>query len=153
MAHGCEQEAGMSEGRTLENAGISVKVKLAVMWAVIMFFYLYNDVFMLLQAVRSGASASENPPGELKMLIFATIITPSALMPLLCLVMKPALSRWVNIIVGATYFAIIIWTILPADTSWFYRYIGIVENVVTLAVIWTALRWPRPRLDPSATPQ
>lgn len=133
----------MSERAALENTRISTKAKLAIMWAVIMFFYLYNDVFMLLQAVRSGDGASAEPPSELKMLVNAMVITPSALMPLLCVVMKPALSRWVNILTGAAYFAVIVWTILPPDTSWFYRYIGIVENIVTLGVIWTALRWPR----------
>lgn len=127
----------------LQNTPVPAKLRLAIAWAVIMFFYLYNDVFMLLEGVRSGAGASDNPPGELTMLVYASIITPAALMPLLNLVMAPALSRWVNILVGAAYFAIIVWTILPAGTAWFYRFIGIVENLVTLFVIWTALRWPR----------
>lgn len=131
----------MSAGK-LENTPVSVKVRLAIMWAVIMFFYLYNDVFMLLQGMRSGTGVSDNPPSELTMLVYASMITPAALMPLLNLVMAPGLSRWVNIIVGAAYFAIIVWTLLPADTSWFYRFIGIVENLITLWVIWTALRWP-----------
>jgi hypothetical protein len=75
------------------------------------------------------------------MLIYATVITPPALMPLFCLVTPRGLSRLVNVLVGAAYFAIIVWTILPADTAWFYRYIAVVENAVTLLVIWTALRW------------
>lgn len=133
----------MSAKDPLENIRICVKAKLAVMWIVIMFFYLYNDVFMLLEALRGGEGASANPPGALTMLIYAAVITPPALMPLLCLVMKPGLSRWVNMLMGAAYFAIIVWTILPANTDWFYRYIGVVENIVTLAVIWTAWRWPR----------
>lgn len=133
----------MSREDVRDSPGVSVRSRLATMWVVIMFFYLYNDVFMLLQAVRSGAGASANPPSELKLLVFALIITPAALMPLVCLVLKPALVRWVNILMGTAYFAVIVWTILPADTSWFYRYLGIVENAVTLAVIWTAWRWPR----------
>jgi hypothetical protein len=127
-----------------ENSRVGVRARLAVMWAVIMFFYLYNDVFMLLEAQRSGEGAAANPPSEVKMLIFAMVITPPALMPLLCLVMPRSLSRWVNVVVAALYFAIIIWTILPTDTALFYRYIGVVENLVTLGVIWTALRWRRP---------
>ena len=132
----------MAAGK-LENSPIPTRLRLAVMRAVIMFFYLYNDVFMLLRDVRHGSGLDETPPGELTLLIYATIITPSALMPLLNLVMPPGLSRWVNIILGAAYFAIIVWTLLPPDTSWFYRYIGVVENLVTLLVIWTAWRWPR----------
>ena len=133
----------MPDHELASHSRVSVRTRLATMWVVIMFFYLYNDVFMLLKAVRSGAGASANPPSERTLLVYAMIITPAALMPLLCFVLKPALARWVNIFIGTAYFAVIIWTILPADTSWFYRYIGIVENVVTLALIWTAWRWPR----------
>ena len=133
----------MNAGRTLENVKVSVKVRLAVMWAVVMFFYLYNDVFMLLQSVRSGEGASANTPGEITLLVYAMIITPSALMPLACVVLPAAISRWVNIVVAVLYFGIIVWTILPADTSLFYRFIGIVENIVTLGIVWTAWRWPR----------
>jgi Family of unknown function (DUF6326) len=140
---GTRTESRMSKEGSLDSSRVSVRARLATMWVVIMFFYLYNDVFMLLQAVRSGAGASAHPPSELKLLVYAMIITPAALMPLLCVVMKPALVRWVNILMGAAYFAVIVWTILPANTPWFYRYIGVVENGVTLALIWTAWRWPR----------
>ena len=34
-------------------------------------------------------------------------------------------------------------TLTPADRHWFYMFIGVVENLVTLLVIWTAWRWPR----------
>jgi hypothetical protein len=131
----------------LENASVNVKLRLAVMWAVIMFCYLYDDVFMLLQHVGSGAGASASPPGEVKMLAYAMIITPAALMPLLCLVIPAAVSRWVNIALGVAYFAMIAWTLTPSDTAWFYRFIGGVENLITLGVISTAWRWPRLKQD------
>jgi hypothetical protein len=129
--------------KPLQNTPVSVKLRLAAMWTVIMFFYLYNDFFMLLRDMRHGTGLDPTPPGEATLLIYACIITPAALMPLLCLVMPPNLSRWANIVLGAAYFAIIVWTLLPPDTSWFYRFIGAVENLVTLLVIWTAWRWPR----------
>lgn len=135
-------------GKTMKTASmddtpVSVRVRLAIMWTVIMFFYIYNDVFMLLEHVRSGGGPSVSPPNEIKMLVYALIITPAALMPLLCLVFPPTLIRWANIVLGAAYFAIICWTLTPANTALFYRFIGVVENLVTLAVIWTAWRWPR----------
>ena len=141
----------MSANGRLENARIGVKTKLAIMWVVIMFFYLYNDLFHLMHGVQTGESGWASPPSELMWLIFAMVITPSALMPLLTLVLSPAVSRWTNIILGAAYFVVIVLTILPASTSWYYRYIGIVENVVTLAVIWTAWRWPRVELAQQAS--
>lgn len=127
----------------LDNPPVNVRVRLSLMWAVIMFFYIYNDVFMLLGHVRSGAEPSAGPANEITMLLYALVITPAALMPLLCLVFPPALTRWVNIVLGTAYVAIIFWTLAPASTALFYRFIGVVENIVTLAVIWTAWRWPR----------
>lgn len=142
----------MSQETMLDNPRISVRTRLATMWVVIMFFYLYNDLFMLLKAVRTGAGPSANPPGELTLLVYAMIITPAALMPLVCIAMKPVVVRWLSIVMGAAYFAVIVWTILPADTSWFYRYIGVVENLVTLLLIWTAWRWPaREAAEPAGT--
>ena len=131
----------------IENASVSVKVRLAVMWVVIMFFYVYNDVFMLLQTSHSDAKASGGRPGEMVMLAYALVITPAALMPLLCLVVPPVVIRWVNIVLGLAYFVVIVLTLTPPDTPLFYRFIGCVENVVTVAAIWTAWRWPRTRLD------
>ena len=133
----------MSADGRLENVRVGVKTKLAVMWAVIMFFYLYNDFFHLMRGLQTGESGWDSPPTELMWLMFAVAITPSALMPLLTVVLPPAISRWTNIVLGLAYFVIITLTILPAGTPLFYRYIGVVENLVTLAVIWTAWRWPR----------
>ncbi len=127
----------------LENGIVNVRVRLAVLWSVIMFFYIYNDVFMLLDDVRRNAGTSPNPPNQMTMLAYAIVITPAALMPLLCIFVRPSVIRWGNIILGLAYFAIIVLTLAPAGTALFYRFIGIVENLVTLAVIWTAWRWPR----------
>ena len=125
----------------LENRPLSVAVRLAFMWAVIMFFYIYNDVFMLMQSLPRGAAAA--PPSGPTMLAYAIIITPAALMPLLCLIARPTIVRWANIFVGLAYFIIIFLTLMPSDTPMFYRYIGVVEDVVTLGLIWTAWRWQR----------
>ena len=127
--------------RMHEDARVSMKMRLSVMWTVIMFFYLYNDVFMLMHDGHAAGGASA--PSESQLLAFAVMITPPALMPLLCQVLQPALNRWVNIVVGVAYFGLIVWTILPAGTAWFYRYIGVVENAITLAAIWMAWRWKR----------
>ena len=128
------------------DAPVSVRIRLALMWTVIMFFYVYNDVFMLLGQTRSGAGTSASPPGDMTMLAYALVITPTALMPLLCVIISPAVIRWINIILGLIYFVIIVVTLIPAETTIFYRFIGIVENLITLLLVWTAWRWPRSAL-------
>jgi hypothetical protein len=127
----------------LENSSVNVKLRLALMWVVVMFFYIYNDVFMLLRDVQSGAAKPGSSPNELTMLAYALVITPAALMPLVCVVTTPAILRWLNIVLGLAYFVIIVLTLVPESTAMFYRFIGIVENCITLVVVWTAWRWPR----------
>ena len=127
---------------SLHNAPVGVNVQLALMWSVIMFFYAYNDVFMILASNVHEARQVATAPGGATMLAYALVITPAALMPLLCVVISPAIMRWVNIVLGSVYFVIIVFTLLPAGTATFYRFIGVMENLVTLLVVWTAWRWP-----------
>ena len=126
----------------LDNTSVSVRVQLALMWTVIMFFYAYNDVFMILASNVHGASHASTAPSGTTMLAYALVITPAALMPLLCVVVSPAIMRWVNIVLGLAYFTIIVSTLVPAGTATFYRFIGVAENLVTLLAVWTAWRWP-----------
>jgi hypothetical protein len=132
----------MNSTGILEDTRVGIRLRLAILWIVILVFYLYNDIFMLMRDLRAGDGAGDSPPSEVTMLVYAMVITPCALMPWLCLALKPAVNRWVNIAVGAAYFAIIVWTLTPSGTHLFYRFIGVVENLITLLVIWTAWRWP-----------
>ena len=125
------------------SAPVSVPVRLAFGWVVILFFYIYNDVFMLLADVQKSGPKSGSSPSELIMLAYALVITPAALMPLLCVSMSSAVVRWASIILGLVFFVIILITLLPAGTALFYRFVGVVENLVTFFVVWTAWRWPR----------
>jgi hypothetical protein len=56
-------------------------------------------------------------------------------------VLKPRLNRWLNIILGATYTVIILIT-MPG--AWvFYIFLGVIEIVLTMLVVWYAWNWPR----------
>jgi hypothetical protein len=62
-------------------------------------------------------------------------------MVFLSLVLKPNLYRWVNIILGVTYTAIMLIT-MPGAWA-FYIFLGIVEVALTLLIVWYAWSWPK----------
>jgi hypothetical protein len=68
-----------------------------------------------------------------------------AVMAALTVLLKPVASRWLNLVVGSLYTALILFTMIDAwrFDYYFYIYLGVVEVVVTLLVVWYALTWPR----------
>jgi hypothetical protein len=70
----------------------------------------------------------------------AVMVIPS-LMPFLSLVLPAGANRWVNIVFGAVYTAIMI---LVIRGGWyFYVFYGLVEITLTLLIIWYAWTWPK----------
>lgn len=62
-------------------------------------------------------------------------------MVFLSLVLKPQASRWANIVFGAI-FTIIMLITMPG--SWnFYIFLGVVEIVLTVLIVWYAWTWPK----------
>jgi hypothetical protein len=64
-----------------------------------------------------------------------------ALMIFLSSALAPALSRWLNVVLGLAYTVIDGLTFLGSAP--FYQVVVGIETVVTLLIVWTALRWPR----------
>jgi hypothetical protein len=65
-----------------------------------------------------------------------------AVMVFLSLALRPEVNRWVNIILGATYAAIMILTMLM-DAWDFYIFFGIVEVILGGLIVRYAWKWPR----------
>jgi len=128
----------------LENPTINVKIKLSALWASVMFCYIYADYFGLyrpgkLQAILGGDFFSL-PATQPVLLGASVMLAIPSLMIFLSVVLPPVSNRWLNIVAGAAYTAIIL------KTMWgwaFYIFYGVVEIVLTLLVVWFAWRWPR----------
>jgi hypothetical protein len=132
--------------RTLEDQKVPVKIKLSALWATVMLCYIYNDYFSLLKPGAIEAVTSGNLPvlGVLTqpiMLAMAASVAIPAVMVYLSLALKPAISRWANIILGAAYTAIIITTMF-GGAWWFYIFLDAIEASLTIVIVWTAWRWP-----------
>ena len=132
--------------RILEDAKINVKIKLSILWATVMFIYIYVDIFRFFQ------------PGELEHILEGKVwifeitqtwalsamimMTIPSLMVFLSLALKAKWNRWTNIIMGILHIAIAIGNVI-GETWAYYIFGGIVEVVLLSLIVWYAWKWPK----------
>ena len=127
-----------------EDLKINVKLKLSALWASVMFCYIYADYFGLyrpgkLQAILKGEFFSL-PTTQGVLLGASLMLAIPSLMIFLSVALPPVPNRWLNIVSGAVYTAIIL------KTMWvwaFYIFYGVIEISLTSLVVWYAWRWPK----------
>lgn len=136
----------MKTQHALEDIQVSVKLKLAILWASFMFLYIYVDYFHLFM------------PGALKDLlaskVFVFEITQGFLLAALASVTIPALmiflsvalpakaNRFINIIVATVYIPFTLFNLV--GEAWMHMVFGaVVEVVLLFLIIQYAWKWPR----------
>ncbi len=129
----------------LEDIKVHVRLKLFALWCSVMFFYIYGDYFQLYQPGQlrdmvAGKTALGAVSQGVLLGMSAIMIVPS-LMPFLSLVLPARVNRWVNIVAGTLYTAIMA---LAIRGEWhFYIFYGLIEIVLTVLVVWYAWTWPK----------
>ena len=132
-------------GTGLEDTKIDVKLKLAAIWASVMFCYIYADYFGLyvpgaLQGMLNGKMGPLGPTSQGVLVGTSAMMAIPSVMIFLSVVLKSNLSRWLNIICGVLY------TVLILITMWgwaFYIFYGFVEVVLTAMIVWYSWHWPK----------
>jgi hypothetical protein len=126
---------------------VDVKIKLSSLWAAVTLCYLYGDYFELyvpkkVSGMISGESMLDTP---MKLFAASVLLAVPALMVFLSVVLKPAFNRWLNIILGIFYTAIMLLIAVISLTPWrtFYVFLAILESALTSLVIFYAFTWPR----------
>ena len=131
---------------TLEDIRVSIKQKLATLWASFMFLYIYVDYFHLYM------------PGSLKnilagkvfvfdisyvfLLIAMIFVAIPTLMIFFSVVMPAKLNRWTNIIVATVFIPYMLFNL--AGEAWVHMYFAATLEVVLLClIIRYAWKWPR----------
>jgi hypothetical protein len=132
----------------LEDRMVNVKVRLALLWIALMFFYMYNDIFSIL---RPG-HAADLVKGQLEGVRFnqtmlfsaAVLMAFPSFMVLLSLSLKARANRMVNIIVGFLHIFVLFGTqFIGQGGAWFYwRFYELLELLFLIFIIWTAWKWP-----------
>ena len=71
----------------------------------------------------------------------AAVMAVPSLMVFLSLVLPPRVNRWVNIVAGTAYTAIMI---AAMKGGWhFYIFLGLIEITLTALIVWYAWTWPK----------
>jgi hypothetical protein len=135
----------MATSNPLEDFRIPVKLRLSALWASVMLCYIYGDIFGFFKpgTLADILAGKTGPLGTQPGLFAAALLMAiPSVMVFLTLALAPTASRCANIVLGLLYTAVIIAT-MPG--AWmFYIFLGVVEAVLTLLIVWHAWTWPRP---------
>lgn len=130
-----------------EDFKINTKIKLAALWTSVMFCYMYGDYFSLyvpkkVEDFISGDTLLDSP---MKLFLATLLMTIPALMIFASVILKPKINRWLNLIFGIIYTAIMLLIAFTTTGAWwsFYIFLAIIESILTSIIFWTALKWPK----------
>ena len=130
----------------LEDIKVSLKLKLATLWASFMFLYIYVDYFALympgkIEDILKGRVFVFDIRQGFLLAALASVTIP-ALMIFLSVTLPAKVSRWANIIIAAVYIPYTLFNL--AGTTWMHMVFGAVIEVVLLClIIRYAWKWPR----------
>lgn len=130
----------------LEDIKVSIKLKLASLWASLMFLIIYLDYFHLympgkIAEIQTGkVFVFDITQGFL--LIALALVTIPALMIFLSVALPAKVNRWANIITAAINIPCILFNL--AGEAWMHMVVGAVIQVALLCqIIRYAWKWPR----------
>jgi uncharacterized membrane protein len=133
----------------LDELRVHVKAKLAALWASATLCYLYGDFIAFyspgaLQMISDGRMGPVQVT-QLLLLGIAVVMAFPAVMVALSLILPAPWSRWLNVVAGIIYTAIVLVTMVGAwaSNSYFYIYLGVVEVALTSCAVWYAVKWPK----------
>ena len=130
----------------LEDIKISLKLKLAALWASFMFLYIYVDYFHLympgsIEDILAGKIFTFDIT-YVFLMIGLTSVTIPALLIFLSVALPAKVNRWANIIIAVVYIPYTLFNL--AGEAWMHMVFGAVVGVVLLClIIYYAWKWPR----------
>jgi len=125
---------------------VSLKIKLAMLWASLMFLYLYVDYFHLympgtIAAIQAGKVFEFKLTQGFLLAALASMTIP-ALMIFLSVVLPAKVNRCTNIIIAGVFVPYTLFNL--AGEAWIHMVFGAVVEVVLLClIIRYAYKWPR----------
>jgi hypothetical protein len=132
-------------GTRLEPSPVNVRVKIAALWASMLFVFAYVDLFSLYRPdfradVEAGEVGGFAVNQTFLLATTAYVVIPS-LMVFCVLVLRPQLNRIVNIVLAMVYAVSIVAATIG---EWTYYLLGsLIEAALLLAVVFYAWTWPK----------
>lgn len=131
-----------------DDVKIHVKIKIAALWASLMFCYIYCDYFELykpgkLETMLQGKMVPLGPATQGALLGASLLMAIPSVMIFVSLVLSARVSRLTNLILGPIYSAIMLAIIAIPGVWVFYKFLGSVEVTLSLLIFWYAWTWPK----------
>ena len=131
----------------LEDYKINIRIILSALWTTIMFCYIYGDYFELYvpKKIDDLLSGQNNLDSPLKLFTATIVLTIPALMIFLSLVLKPALTTWLNMGVGLFFTLFTLLVGISSISEWriFYVFLSFLESILTAIVVFKAWYWTK----------
>ncbi len=131
----------------LENPKVNIKIKLSLLWTAVLFCYIYADYFELyvpekVDSLLTGVNILDSPT---KLLIASIVLAIPTVMIIASILMKPKISRILNIIFGILFTLMMLLIAVNSLTPWysFYVFEAILESFITILIVWYAWKWPK----------
>lgn len=136
----------MDTQNTFEDIKVNVNLKLAALWASLMFIIIYLDYFHLYMPgslndmIAGKVFVFDISQGFL--LAALTMVATPAIMIYLSVVLPANVNRWANIIIAAINIPLILFNL--AGEAWIHMVVGAVVQIILLClIIRYAWKWPR----------
>ena len=135
---------------------IRIRFQLAAAWTSAMFLYAYADI---IHFTLQPGSLEEIASGELGGMAItgpalfgaAALMTCTSLMIVVSALLRPRISRWINIVYGGISTLMIPVLAFTGETWGYYYLFNLVEVLLTAYIVWLAISWPRDNADIAAT--
>ena len=135
----------------LENPKINIKIKLSALWTSLMFCYIYGDYFELyvpekIEKLINTTGILDSPT---KLLLASIMLAIPALMISLTILLKPKITKWLNIILGILFTIVVLLVASSALYTWYSFYVlyALLEALITLLIVYYAWNWPMKTSD------
>jgi hypothetical protein len=133
-------------GQVLEGLRIPTQVKLAGLWATVMFMYIYVDIIGFFQpgliADILVGKVWVFDITQMWMLSSVMLMTIPSLMVFLSLALPTKANRYANIGMGA-FHIILAMGLAVGEINAYYIFGSVVEAVLLSIIVWIAWKWPR----------
>ncbi len=130
----------------LEELRIPTQLKLAGLWATVMFLYIYVDIMGFFSpGVIADILVGKTYVFEITQTFLLTgvmLMTVPALMVFLSLALPAKVNRYTNICLGAIYIFIAVGLAVGEDQV-YYIFGSVVEAVLLSLIVWIAWKWPK----------
>lgn len=123
-------------------------LRLSLLWASMMFLYIYNDYFSLYVpgTIEDMSAGRIGPLGEATSMVLlgvAVLLMIPSLMVFLSFGLPAVFSKWLNVTFGALYTLVNLATLFGSPL--FYQFMVSVEIVLSVSIVVSALTWPKQR--------